>query len=118
MAVASSAPVENIKLVLNMLDLANLLPVIISGKDVSKGKPNPEGFLLASKRLAVRANNCLVIEDAVSGVAAAKKAGMGCIAVTNSHPSASLKQADLVVDSLKEVSIKDIESIISKSKER
>jgi len=118
MAVASSAPVENIKLVLNMLDLANLLPVIISGKDVSKGKPNPKGFLLASKRLAVRANNCLVIEDAVSGVAAAKKAGMGCIAVTNSHPSASLKQADLVVNSLKEVSIKDIESIISKSKER
>jgi len=118
MAVASSAPVENIKLVLNILKLTDDLPVIISEQDVSKGKPDPQGFLLAAKRLGISPGNCLVIEDAVSGIAAAKKAGMGCIAVSNSHPAASLKQADLVVSSLAEVSVKKIESIISKSRVR
>ena len=96
----------------------DFLPIIISEQDVSKGKPDPQGFLLAAKKLTVSPCNCLVIEDAVSGIAAAKKAGMGCIAVSNSHPASRLKQADLVVSSLAQVSLKEIESIIIKSKAR
>ena len=63
-------------------------------------------------RLGVKPKICLVIEDAVTGVAAAKRAGMRCLAVTNSHTRDSLGEADLVVDSLEEVAISDIEGLL------
>ncbi|MCK5577312.1 MAG: tRNA (adenosine(37)-N6)-threonylcarbamoyltransferase complex dimerization subunit type 1 TsaB [Dehalococcoidales bacterium] len=112
MAIASSAPRENIELISNRMDIARCVRVVISEEDVIKGKPDPQGFLLAASRLGVKPKNCLVIEDAVTGVAAAKRAGMCCLAVTNSHTRDSLGEADLVVDSLEEVAISDIEGLL------
>ena len=116
MAVASSAPLENIELIMRGLGVTDCCQVIISEKDVTRGKPDPQAFLLAATRLGVRPENCLVIEDAVAGVAAAKRAGMACIAISNSHPAQSLAPADLVVDSLKKVSAKEIEGLINKKR--
>lgn len=112
MAIASSAPRENIELVINTLGIARHFLVIISEKDVTRGKPEPDGYLLAAKRLGVKPENCLVIEDAIVGVTAARRAGMHCLAVTNSHPRDSLSDADLVVDSLEEISAGDIARLL------
>jgi beta-phosphoglucomutase-like phosphatase (HAD superfamily) len=112
MAIASSAPRENIELIMDTLDIARYFLVIISEKDVTRGKPEPDGYLLAAKRLGVKPENCLVIEDAIVGVTAARRAGMHCLAVTNSHPRDSLNDADLVVDSLEEISAGDIAKLL------
>jgi len=111
MAIASSAPIENIRLILQSLGIANCFHAIVSGQDVTEGKPSPQVFRLAAKRLGVKPENCVVIEDAVAGVMAAKRAGMRCIAVTNTHPGNSLAEADLIVDTLEEVTADNLDEL-------
>jgi len=113
LAIASSAPDENIQLLTRDLGIDSYFNVITSGREVSKGKPDPQGFLLAAKRLDVVPGSCIVIEDAIAGVTAARRAGMRCIAVTNTHPRERLKEADLVVDTLETVAVSDLERLLS-----
>ena len=115
MAIASSTPPENAQLVLGSLGIVNLFQAIVTSRDVTEGKPSPQVFLVAAQRLKVEPANCVVIEDAVAGVRAAKSAGMGCLAVTNTHPRAKLGEADLVVDSLEAVIVKDLEGLVPSS---
>ena len=103
MAIASSAPLENIQLILQRLGIDSFFQAIVWGREVSEGKPSPQGFLLAARKLGVKPQDCVAIEDAVAGVAAAKGAGMKCVAVTTTHNRANLKEADLIVDSLEVV---------------
>ena len=102
-ALASSAPLENLLLLINTLEIGDFFECIVSEEGVTRGKPDPEVFLTAAKRLGLEPKNCLVIEDAVAGVTAANAAKMKCIAITNTFPKESLKEADLVVNSLEEV---------------
>lgn len=114
-AIASSAPIENIQLIMQGLGIKNCFQAIVSGREVKEGKPSPQGFLLASEKLGVEPANCIVIEDAVAGVAAAKRAGMHCIAVTSNHPKESLMEADLIVGTLEAVSVSDLEGLLGLS---
>jgi len=117
MAIASSAPMENIQLVTRGLAVNNYFQVIVWGRQVTEGKPSPQAFLLAARRLEVEPKNCVVIEDAVAGVTAAKRAGMKCLAVTNTHPKISLMAADLVADTLETISVADLARLFDSSKE-
>ncbi|MBN1862443.1 MAG: HAD family phosphatase [Dehalococcoidales bacterium] len=110
-AMGSSAPIENIEMVTRELGIKGFFQAIVSGREVAEGKPSPQVFLLAAKKLGVRLQDCLVIEDALAGVSAAKRAGMTCIAVTTSNPRAELGEADLVVDSLEEVTVDKLMSL-------
>ena len=103
LAVGSSAPPENIAQILDLFALRACFAVTVSGHDVSRGKPDPEVFVLAAERLGVRPERCVVIEDAVAGIEAARAAGMTAIALTSSHPRAAFRAADRVVDSLAEL---------------
>ena len=114
-ALASSAPIENIQLVLKGLGIINCFQAIVWGREVKEGKPSPQGFLLAARKLGGAPGSCIVIEDAVAGVAAAKRAGMRCLAVTNTHPKTSLMEADLVVDTLEAVTVDDLERLFNLS---
>jgi beta-phosphoglucomutase family hydrolase len=105
MAIASSAPLENVQLIIRGLGITDYFQAVVWGREVTEGKPSPKVFLLAAERLQVASANCLVIEDAVAGVTAAKRAGMKCLAVTNTHPGTKLLEADLVVDSLETVNV-------------
>jgi beta-phosphoglucomutase len=78
---------------------------VITGDDVSRKKPDPQIYLVTAERLAIEPARCVVFEDAPAGVAAAKAAGMVCVAVTSSVEAEKLQAADLVVESLAEVSI-------------
>jgi len=113
MAIASSTPIENIRLITGSFGIDNCFQSIVTGQDVTEGKPSPQSFLLAAQRLGVEPKNCIVIEDAVAGVAAAKRAGMRCLAITNTHPRQSLKQADLIVDTLEAVTVNDLEKLLN-----
>ncbi len=76
--------------------------VLVDGHDVSRGKPSPEGYLLAAKRLDVEPRSCLVLEDAPAGIAAGKAAGMTVLALATTHAVADLGPADLHAASLSE----------------
>ena len=115
-ALGSSAPIENIRLVTRELGIEDLFQVIVSGMDVKEGKPSPQGFLLAAEKLGIEPQDCVVIEDATAGVTAAKRAGMRCLAVTNTSPKTKLARADLVVDTLEKVTVSDLASLLKHSR--
>jgi sugar-phosphatase len=84
------------------------LPVpsqMITADDVTRGKPDPEPYLAGAKILLRQPKNCLVFEDAPSGIRAAKSAGMIAIAVTTTYPREQLAQADAIVPSLSAVTV-------------
>jgi len=104
LAVGSSGPRRNVAMVLDGIGLSRRLSAVITGEDVSRGKPAPEVFLAAARALDLAPHCCAVVEDAVVGVEAALAAGMACVAVTNTHPADSFSgRAHLVVDSLEEL---------------
>jgi beta-phosphoglucomutase family hydrolase len=113
-ALGSSAPIENIELVTQELGIEGFFQVIVSGREVREGKPSPQGFLLAAERLGVKPQDCVVIEDAMAGVSAAKQAQMHCIAVTNTSPKTKLAEADLVVDTLEKVTVSDLANLLTR----
>jgi beta-phosphoglucomutase len=111
-ALVSSAPMKNIALLLSSLGINEDFEVIIASEDVSRGKPDPEGFLLAASKLNVEERRCVVIEDTVPGIKAAKRAGMGCLAIIGVYERESLAEADMVADSLERVTVKDLERLL------
>jgi beta-phosphoglucomutase len=115
-SLASSAPVENIRLISDLLGLHRWLDAVVSGDRLPRGKPAPDIFLLAAEQLGVAPNQCLVIEDAPAGVAAAKAAGMCCLAVTTSHQAPVLAGADRIVTSLKEVQFAELQAMMLSGK--
>lgn len=78
---------------------------LISADDVDKGKPNPDPYLLAAKKINKKPERCVVIEDAPAGVTAAKAAGAYVIAVTTSHVESELLHADIITDSLTSIEV-------------
>ena len=113
LAIGSSTPPKNIELILTELGFKAYFLAIVSGDDVSKGKPDPEVFVTAANRLGVPPAQAVVIEDAVAGVEAAKNGGMHALGVTTNHPRESLHKADRVVDSLAEVAPADFLALIN-----
>lgn len=101
MAVASSA--DRVKIEINLRETglnADIFDAIVSGEEVERKKPFPDIYVLAAKKINIPVESCLVIEDAVSGIAAAKAAGAKCLALTTSFPAAQLSAADKIVPSL------------------
>lgn len=98
-AIASSAPPKNIEVLVQELRIGKYFNAVVSAYEMP-GKPDPAVFLKAAQQLGVEPEHCIVIEDAVSGVEAAKNAGMKCIAVTTTNVADSLSKADLILDSL------------------
>lgn len=98
-AVASSAPQANIDALLDELGIRNYFQAEAAGATL-KGKPDPAVFLLAAKLLGVEPAHCLVIEDAVAGVEAARRAVMKCVAVLTTNPADKLSGADVILKDL------------------
>lgn len=107
LAIGSSAPRDNLELIFRRLHLRHYFDAHITKEEVSKGKPSPETFLKAAEKLSLPPSRCVVVEDAVQGVEAARAAGMPVIAVTTTRARADLKSADLIVDSLSELRAED-----------
>src|SRR5207249_3368007 len=81
-AIGSSAPRDNVDLILELTQTAPFFQAISSFEDTTRGKPDPQVFLVAAERLRRPPSRCVVFEDAVAGVQAAKAGGMRCVAVS------------------------------------
>jgi len=119
MAIFSGALLAEIELILDFSNLREFFEVIISAEQVTHAKPSPEGFLLAieklngNRKVAIEANECVVIEDSRWGLEAARSARMHSIGVTNSYEAEQLSVADKIVANLGELTIKDLEQLCS-----
>ncbi len=111
LAIASGALRHEIEFILEGAGIRSAFPIIVSAEDVSKGKPNPESFNRALDKLneisrkPITTAECLVIEDSIAGIEAAKAAGIRCVAVTNTYGQDRLFMADLIVRSVTEIDL-------------
>ncbi|MGQ0792514.1 MAG: HAD family hydrolase [Deltaproteobacteria bacterium] len=117
LAIGSGALSGEIEFILRHAGLLDEFPIIVSADDVVHCKPHPETFIKALSRINetrsphIPARQCLVVEDSIHGIAAARAAGMKCLAVANSYPAERLSSADLVVGSLAEAKFEDLERL-------
>lgn len=115
-AVGSSAPRANLDLILKMTKSDEFFEAIVGMEDTTKGKPDPEVFLVAARKLGIPPSRCIVFEDAIAGVQAAKAGGMKCVAVTfaGHHPAVRLQEAgaDRVVKCFTEVRADEVIALL------
>ncbi len=115
LGIGSALPVSYINTVLDILSVHTFFDVIVTGDEIKKGKPHPETYLAVARKLGVQPKECIVIEDAESGIKSAKAAGCLCIAIEN--PNAlpqNTSQADKVISSLDEITKELIQELDKK----
>jgi beta-phosphoglucomutase len=92
-ALVSGITRDEVKAIVELLELQSFLDALVSCEDVEKGKPAPDPFLAAAAKLGLNATECVVVEDAPSGIKAAKAAGCACVAVTTTKNASELSKA-------------------------
>lgn len=116
-AVGSSAPPENVRLAIDGIG-RHLFDAAVHGRDVHRGKPDPEVFLLAAARAGVPAECCVVIEDAVPGIEAARRAGMASVALVSTgrtEEELRLARPSLVAHSLRELTPEGLSALLDRA---
>ena len=114
-AVGSSGPPENVDLAIEKLGIGPYLSARVTGMDVTRGKPDPQVFLMAAQKLGMVPQRCVVVEDAPAGVAAAKAAGMACVGFPSTGRTRNdVAAADLIIRDLSDLSPQVIKELIDK----
>lgn len=111
-AIGTSAPRANLDFILDNLRAREYFDALVAEEDVAHSKPAPDTFVLAAEKSGLPTSRCIVIEDAVVGIEAAHAGAMKVIAVASTHPKLSLHKAELIVDSLEQVDISMIKSML------
>src|ERR1700730_8224938 len=111
--IGSSTHRQNIEVSLQVLGLKGFFASIVSAEDVSHCNPDPEVFLTAASRIDRPPGHCVVFEDALVGVEAAHRGGMKVVAVASTNPFEALKDADIVVHRLDELSVPKLTELVS-----
>ena len=113
-AIGSSGCRENVEMIIEGLGIADLIDGSISGSDVTHGKPHPEIFTKAHELLGLKAEECIVVEDAVNGVLAGVRAGCKCLAVTTTATAEVLAEAgaSLCVEDYSTVTIEQLNELL------
>ena len=112
LGLASSSNRELIDLVLELLGVQHLFTATVSSEEVARGKPAPDVYLEAARRLGVDPATAAAVEDSQNGILSAKAAGMRVIAIPNAHfppDEDALREADVVLDSLAELTAEAVE---------
>jgi beta-phosphoglucomutase family hydrolase len=111
-AIGSSTHRLNIETSLGMLGFGDFFSAIVTAEDVSHGKPDPEVFVTAAKRIGHSPSDCVVFEDALVGIEAAHRGGMKVVAVATTNRIEALRAADLAVQSLDELSVDQVTALV------
>lgn len=113
-AIGSSGCRENVEMIIEGLGIADLIDGSISGSDVTHGKPHPEIFTKAHELLGLKAEECVVVEDAVNGIVAGVRAGCKCLAVTTTATAEELTEAgaSLCVEDYSTVTIEQLNELL------
>jgi len=120
LGICSGALQSEIEYILDQARIRSYFVTVVAADHVMRGKPDPEGFLLALQELqqvnsAITAKDCVVIEDAHWGLKAAQAAGMRTVAVTNSYPAEQLSMADQIVNQLDEITMDDLHGLCAQN---
>lgn len=113
-SIATSAPRANVDFVLNGTGIGKYFKVILDESMVTHGKPHPEIYIKSAKVLNLPNEQCIVIEDSLSGIQAGKAAGSKVIGITTTHTPEEMKDTDLVIDNFTTLTIDQLESLIKK----
>lgn len=112
-AVGSSTHRENIETIIRVAGLGGFFKTIVAAEDVSHGKPDPEVFLKGAERLGLPPGRCVVFEDAVAGLQAARAGGMRAVGVATTHPPEGLAgHADRIVRRLDELDVAALMALV------
>lgn len=111
-AIATSAPPENVDFILDKIGIRKYFDVILDERNVTVGKPNPEIYLKTAKVLGLPNNQCIVIEDSLSGITAARKSGSKVIGITTTHTPAELAETNLVINDFNDLSLQALEKLL------
>lgn len=111
-AVGSSAPVENIDFVLDKLKIRNYFDVVVVAAMVRRAKPAPDIYLKSAELLKMEPKNCLVFEDALAGIEAARSAGMKVVGVATSLPKEKLTETNKIINDFTEITVAEIKQQI------
>ncbi len=109
---ATSAPPENVEFVLEKTKLKKYFTEITDDTQISKGKPDPEIFILTGRKLGIDPSRSIVFEDSFHGIEAGKNAGMKVIAVASTHQPDKLQHADRVIINFREIDIQELDSLM------
>ncbi len=116
-AIGSSAPRGNVEMILRVTNGGAFFRGMVGMEDTHRGKPHPEVFLTAAEKLGIPPDRCVVFEDAVAGVQAAKAGGMKCVGVTfvGHHSAERLREAgaDLIIHSFEEITPLDVVALLA-----
>ena len=112
-AVGSSTPRGNLDALFAVTGLDTLFDAVVCGSDVSHGKPDPEVFLKGAAHLELNPERCVVVEDAFAGIEAARRGGMKVVGVATTNPLESLRECDIAVTSLIEVTVTRLADLFS-----
>ena len=115
LALATSSRRQKTELIMSHTGLLEYFEVIVTGEEVVHGKPSPDIFLKAAEKLDLLPTECLVVEDAASGVQAAKVAGMKCVAITTTHERSSLEKADIIIESFEYLNVAELGAALSRN---
>jgi beta-phosphoglucomutase family hydrolase len=113
LAVATSAPPKNIDLVLDGLNMRKQFDAVVGEAEVKRAKPDPEIYLTAAARVGVEPARCVVFEDSIVGIAAARAAGMPVVGVTTTHSAKALHDCALVVADFRGLAIAQLERLVA-----
>ncbi|NBR70444.1 MAG: HAD family phosphatase [Verrucomicrobia bacterium] len=114
-AIGSSTEQKNVQLGLRLLGLESFFQTAVTAEHVQRGKPAPDVFLQAAEKVGIDPRRCVVFEDAPSGVAAARAAGMKVVGVTTTHPGGHLEGVDREVARLDELKTSELSDWFSRS---
>ena len=114
-AIGSSGCRENVEMIIEGLGITDLIDGSVSGSDVTHGKPHPEIFTKAHEVLGLKAEECIVVEDAVNGILAGVAAGCKCVAITTTASAETLSNAgaSLCFDDYTTVTIGQLQQLIN-----
>lgn len=110
-AVATSAVLDIANPILESVHLKSLVDILVTGEDVSRGKPDPEIYLKTAEKLRVQSSECLVFEDAHAGVESAQAAHMKVVALLTSHGKKDFPDVSLTIKDFNEINIEDLLSM-------
>lgn len=113
-AIATSAPPENVEFVLHHTGLRKYFDIILDERQVTHGKPHPEIYIKTAGALGLPNEQCIVIEDSLSGVTAGRKAGSKVIGVTTTHTPEELTEANYIIRDFDELSLSDLHQLLRK----
>jgi beta-phosphoglucomutase len=113
-AIGTSAPLSNVDFTLSRTGTRKYFNIILNDTYVTHSKPHPEIYVKCAQALGLPNRQCIVIEDSLSGVEAAKAAGSKVIGITTTHPAHELSHCDLVIDDFDGLTVEKISALVDR----